>query len=188
MRAAFEASLPNWRHGARVAAVRSLHPRKGVVFRAAWGPRGNRRSFADEKSISGDAQHCVMVKAAPASALEMRQAEFALDFLVVAFDPPAQFGHVDEREQRGVFANNGPRFIGLDLESRMGADEQALSRWPSIADFEAILALWALAQPVDFVMGCRRQIGCLTSKNCQRVGRLHVGMHGRLRRNTQTGR
>ncbi len=46
-----------------------------------------------------------MVKAAPTSALEMRQAEFALDFLVVAFDPPAQFGHVDEREQRGVFAN-----------------------------------------------------------------------------------
>jgi hypothetical protein len=26
----------------------------------------------------------------------------------------------------------------------------------------------ALAQPVDFVTGCRRQIGCLTSKNCQR--------------------
>ncbi len=50
----------------------------------------------------------------------------------------------------------------------MGADEQALSRWPSIADFEAILALWALAQPVDFVTACRRQIGCLTCKNCQR--------------------
>ena len=45
---------------------------------------------------------------------------------------------------------------------------EALSRWPSIADFEAILVLWALAQPVDFVTACRRQIGCLTSTNCQR--------------------
>jgi hypothetical protein len=44
-----------------------------------------------------------MVKAAPASSLEMRQAEFALEFLVIAFDPPAQFGHVDEHEERGVF-------------------------------------------------------------------------------------
>ena len=43
-----------------------------------------------------------MVKAAPTSALEMRQAEFALEFLVIAFDPPAQFGHVDERDQRGA--------------------------------------------------------------------------------------
>ena len=79
-------------------------PGKAWFFALRGAQGGNRRSFADEKSISGDAQHCVMVKAAPASALEMRQAEFALDFLVVAFDPPAQLGHVDEREQRGVFA------------------------------------------------------------------------------------
>jgi hypothetical protein len=25
-----------------------------------------------------------------------------------------------------------------------------------------------LAQPLEFVTACRRQIGCLTSKNCQR--------------------
>jgi len=55
-----------------------------------------------------------MVKAAPTSALEMRQAELALEFLVIAFDPPAQFGHVDEREQRGVFRQGRePIFRGL---------------------------------------------------------------------------
>jgi len=55
-----------------------------------------------------------MVKAAPTSALEMRQAEFALELLVITFDPPAQFGHVDEREQRGVFRQGRePIFRGL---------------------------------------------------------------------------
>jgi len=42
------------------------------------------------------------VKAAPASPLEVSEAEFALEFLVVAFDAPAQFRGVDENLDRGV--------------------------------------------------------------------------------------
>jgi len=48
------------------------------MFAAAGGLRGNRRSFADKESISGDAQGCVMMEAAPASPFEMGEAELAL--------------------------------------------------------------------------------------------------------------
>src|ERR1700683_4544007 len=63
---------------------------------------GNRRSFADEETISGDAQGCVMMEAAPASPLEMGEAEFAFQFLVIALDAPAQFGRVDQDLDGGV--------------------------------------------------------------------------------------
>ena len=37
-----------------------------------------------------------MMETSPSSSLEMREAEFAFQFLVVAFDAPTQFGRVDE--------------------------------------------------------------------------------------------
>ena len=46
---------------------------------------------------------CVMMEAAPASLFEMGEAEFAFEFLVVAFDAPAQFGRVDENVDGRVF-------------------------------------------------------------------------------------
>ena len=58
------------------------------------------------------------------------------------------------------------RVIGLRVVGSLAP--KASSPWPSIADFEAILALSALARSVDFAMGRRRQISCLTSKSCQR--------------------
>src|SRR5208337_192381 len=68
----------------------------------AWG--GNRRSFADEKTVGGDAEGGVMMESAPASPFEMGEAELAFEFLVVALDAPAQFGRVDENVDRRVFA------------------------------------------------------------------------------------
>jgi hypothetical protein len=44
-----------------------------------------------------------MVESAPASSFEMGEAEFAFEFLVVAFDAPAQFGRVDENVEGRVF-------------------------------------------------------------------------------------
>ncbi len=44
-----------------------------------------------------------MMEAAPASPFEMGEAEFAFEFLVVAFDAPAQFGGVDENVDGRVF-------------------------------------------------------------------------------------
>src|ERR1700729_2221087 len=81
----------NSRHAARVgsAARRGLgrEDRRGVLRRQE-PEGGNRRSFADQKAISCDAKRCMVMEAAPASPLEMGEAEF----LIVALDAPAQFG------------------------------------------------------------------------------------------------
>jgi hypothetical protein len=37
-----------------------------------------------------------MVEAAPAAPLVMSKAEFLLEFLVIALDPPAQLGQIDQ--------------------------------------------------------------------------------------------
>src|SRR5208283_2394557 len=68
----------------------------GEAFRATRGLRGDRRSFADEKTVGGDAEGGVMMESAPASPLEVGEAELAFEFLVVALDAPPQFGRVDE--------------------------------------------------------------------------------------------
>ena len=43
-----------------------------------------------------------MMKSSPASPLEVSEAEFALQFLVVAFDAPSQLNDVDENRERRV--------------------------------------------------------------------------------------
>src|ERR1700678_3873030 len=45
----------------------------------------------------------MVMEAAPASPLEMGEAEFTFEFLIVALDAPAQFGGVDENIDRRVF-------------------------------------------------------------------------------------
>ena len=76
--------------------------RIGEAFRAAGGLRGNRRSFADQEAIICDEKRCMMMEAAPASPIEMGEAEFAFQFLVVALDAPTQFGRVENLDG-GVF-------------------------------------------------------------------------------------
>ena len=53
----------------------------------------------DQESVGGDAERGVVMESSPASSLEMGEAEFALEFLIVAFDPPAQFGGIDEHDE-----------------------------------------------------------------------------------------
>ena len=44
-----------------------------------------------------------MVKAAPAATLVVAEAEFLLQLLIVAFDPPAQLGQIDQIAEPGIF-------------------------------------------------------------------------------------
>ena len=65
-----------------------------------------------------------MVESPPASPLEMSQAEFALQFLVVAFDAPSQLDGVDEtRERRVLGQGREPVFGRLRLTLRPFDDE-----------------------------------------------------------------
>ena len=65
------------------------------VFRGASGLRGESRSLEDHECVGCDAEAGVMMESPPASPLEMGEAEFALQFLIVAFDAPAQFDCVN---------------------------------------------------------------------------------------------
>src|SRR5271169_745826 len=51
-------------------------------------------------------------KSSPASSFEMGEAEFALEFLIVAFDAPAQFRGIDENFDRSVFGQGREPVFG----------------------------------------------------------------------------
>src|SRR6476619_6408176 len=44
----------------------------------------------------------MMMKAAPSASFIVAEPEFLLQFLIVALDPPAQFGEIDEIPQRHI--------------------------------------------------------------------------------------
>ena len=79
-----------------------------------------------------------MMESPPASPLEMGEAELALQFLIVALDPPAQLDGVDESRERGVLRQGREEVFGrLRLALRpfddepfdgMGLDEPVIAR------------------------------------------------------------
>src|SRR5258705_12713065 len=68
----------------------------------SWSFFLNHQAFSDEKAVSRHAQRRVMVKAAPAASLEMPQAEFLLELLIIALNAPAQFCNSHEFLDRRV--------------------------------------------------------------------------------------
>jgi len=84
------------------------------------------QAFGDEKAISGYAQRRVMMKAAPASSLEVPQAEFLLELLIIALNAPAQFCKSHEFLDRRVSRQRAEEVFGrLQLFSGP-LDEQPL--------------------------------------------------------------
>ena len=79
-----------WRSGRIGGASGSWTTGKDSAF-ALPGSWGKGRSLADQESIGGDAERGVVMESSPASPFELGEAEFALEFLIVAFDAPAQF-------------------------------------------------------------------------------------------------
>jgi hypothetical protein len=55
-----------------------------------------------QEPIGGDTESGVVVKSAPTPAFLVSQAQFLLEFFIVAFDDPALFGQLDQRLQRGL--------------------------------------------------------------------------------------
>jgi len=67
---------------------------RGVFFGAA------RESGSHQKSVRGDGQCGVVMKATPVTFFVVAQAKFLLQFLVVALDAPAQLDQADECLER----------------------------------------------------------------------------------------
>jgi hypothetical protein len=75
---------------------------------AAHGAEGgNRAPLGDQKAVGSNAERGVMMKAAPAAAFVVTKAEFLLQLLVIAFDPPTQLGLPDEIAQTDVSGQGG---------------------------------------------------------------------------------
>ena len=85
-----------------------------------------------------------MMESPPASPLEMGEAEFALEFLIVAFDAPAQFRGIDENFDRSVFGQGREPVFGrlalgfgpLDqqpFERLWGRGAFAVSAWRAVS-------------------------------------------------------
>ena len=71
-----------------------------------------------------------MMESPPASPLEVSEAEFALQFLVVAFDAPSQLNDVDEnRERRVLRQGREPVFRGLRVTLRPFDDKPFDGMW-----------------------------------------------------------
>ena len=54
----------------------------------------------------------MVMKSSPASSFEIGDAEFALEFLIVAFDAPAQFRGIDENFDRSALGQGREPVFG----------------------------------------------------------------------------
>ena len=55
-----------------------------------------RNTAYDQEAVGGDAERGVMMEATPTAPFVVAESEFLLEVLVVPFDPPAQFGAIDQ--------------------------------------------------------------------------------------------
>ena len=85
----------------------------------------SRNALREEEGVGGDAQRRVVVKAAPTASLEMAEAEFLFEFLVVALDPPAQLGHAHQFLER-----SGRRQGTQEVFGRFGFVTRPLDQQP----------------------------------------------------------
>ena len=60
----------------------------------------------------------MVVEASPAAPLVMSKAEFLLEFLIIALDPPAQLGQVDQPLEGDVIGKGGEPVFGRLLLAR----------------------------------------------------------------------
>ena len=98
-------------------------------FLALPGPTGGKsRSFADQESISGDAERGVVMETSPTAPLEVREADLTFQFLVVALDAPAQFSGVDENFERCVFRQGREPVFGRCFLAFGPFDQQPFER------------------------------------------------------------
>jgi hypothetical protein len=80
----------------RPPRVESLAASAGLIIQDSRpGLRGKTVPLSYQEPIGCDAKCGVMVKSAPASAFKVTQAQFLLQFLIVALNDPAMFRHLD---------------------------------------------------------------------------------------------
>src|SRR5512134_3468758 len=118
-----------WRSGRTGSAARLVlfgYCRCLEVLPPEPGVRGEKASLGDEEAIGGDAQRGVVVKASPAAALVVAEAEFLLEFLIVTLDPPAPLGRGDQILERRVGGQRREPILARLVLARRILDQQPL--------------------------------------------------------------
>src|ERR1700758_1405467 len=77
-----------------------------------WSRGGDGASFGDQEAIGGDAQCGVMVEAAPPAPFIIAEAEFLLELLIIALDPPSQLCQIAQTIEGGLFGQGGKPILG----------------------------------------------------------------------------
>src|SRR3954452_22344012 len=73
--------------------------------------RGKAVPARRSESVGRNAQRGVMIKAAPAASLVVSKAQFLFQFLVIALDPPAQFGQINQAIEGHVRREGGQPIV-----------------------------------------------------------------------------
>jgi hypothetical protein len=63
---------------------------------------GNRLPLREQKTVGDNAQCGVMMEASPSSFLEVSEADFLLQFLIIPFAAPSEFGDIDHARECNV--------------------------------------------------------------------------------------
>ena len=85
---------------------------------------GIRIPSGDQESAGCDAERHVVVKASPASTFKVIEAQFLLEFLIVALDPPAQFGSFHEHRESRIRRQGRKPIFGRRAFALRPFDEQ----------------------------------------------------------------
>src|SRR5258705_5990147 len=74
--------------------------------------RGNGAPFGDQEAVGGDAECGVMVEAAPPAPFIITKAEFLLELLIIALDPPPQLCQINQTVERDILGQSGKPIFG----------------------------------------------------------------------------
>ena len=66
------------------------------------GRGGKTVPLSDQEPVSRDAQRGVMVESAPVATFKVSKAQLLFQLLVIPFDNPALFGHLNQSLERGI--------------------------------------------------------------------------------------
>src|SRR3954462_9907063 len=110
--------------------------------------RGEKASLAHEEAVRRQTQGDMVIEAAPAAALELRQADLLLEFAIVLLDPVAALGVPDEVLERRVGRQraqpevpvpgclgvlNDQPFLGIEMVTLLGwSDLNPARREPTV--------------------------------------------------------
>src|SRR6266478_4694534 len=76
------------------------------------GPEGDGAAFGDQKAVGGNTECGMVVEAAPPAPFIITEAEFLLQLLIIALDPPSQLCEINQTVERDILGQSGKPIFG----------------------------------------------------------------------------